>query len=79
MWPDQMNSEGRAAATPVIVVTLVVPVDGVSSSHLVSPSRKTGVNPTNISSNWCQACQQAASTAGKAVTFAGGFGQLEGF
>lgn len=79
MWPHQVNTEGRAAATPVIVVTLVVPVDGVSSSHLVSPSRKPGVNPTKISSNWCQVCQQAASTAGKAVTFAGGFGQLGGF
>lgn len=79
MWPDPVNAEGRAAATPTTVVTLVVAADGVSCSCLVSPSRKTEVNPTKISSNCCWVYQQAASTAGKAVTFAGGFIQLGGF
>lgn len=77
-WPDPMNAKERAAVTPNTAVTIVIAVDGVSSSCLVSTGRKPGANPTKISSNRCRVYQQAASTAAKAVTFAGGFIQLGG-
>lgn len=78
VWPDPMNTEERAGVSLNTAVTLVIAMDGVSSSCLVSAGRKTGANPAKISSNHCQVYQQAASMAGKAVTFAGGFIQLGG-
>lgn len=77
-WPNPENTKDRAAVTLNAAVTPVIVVDGVSSPCLVSATTKPGVNPTKISSNHCQIYQQAASMAGKAVTFAGGFIQSGG-
>lgn len=46
VWPDPMNAKERTVVSPDATVTLVIVVDGVSSSRLVTAGRKTRVNPT---------------------------------